>query len=929
MLINFQLNPLNVYIFFLDIIRADGMDPKKDRRFIENIIPIKEIGFESAREKNIHQGHISTLHTWWARRPLSSSRTTAYASLIPENLEGNNFENTKEFIIKLAKWENIIDKDIIKQARTEILSYNNSAPPRVIDPFGGGGSIPLEAMRLGCDTYSNDYNPVAVLIQKCTLEYPQKYGKPKKEWGSLQSSSPRITLMEDVNKWGKIVSEEAKKELEKYYPNEKGLNLIGYYWLKAIPCPNPSCNCLIPLTRDWWLSKKTNRDIALYPYSDNGALKFKIVGDGYEKFPSNFDPSKGTISKGVATCSICGYRIEGKITREYFKEKKWQEVIGAVIYSSTKKRGKLYRTYNNEDLTKFKSSEEYLTKKIEKLKDEWGFNPVPDEPTPESKGKGAERAFTVRNYGLNEWGDLFNSRQKLVLITLIEKILKIHKQIITEGNDPEYAKAIISYLALVLSKFSTTSNSICRWNKNGENVVGKPDQFGTLEMKFDYPEINPFMEVSGSYINHLKTISNVTINKIENDCDIHVTQNSATSLPFPDNYFDAVFTDPPYYDNIPYSYLSDYFYVWLKRILGDLYPELFSTPLTPKTNEIVVYSNKEGGYDEGVRFFEKMLYLSFCEMYRVLKHNGIGVIVYAHKTTAGWEKLINSLNSSGFLVTASWPITTEMKTRIRAIDSASLSSSIYIVVRKKEKIEEGYYKELKEELKLYLSHKMDNLWEEGIIGPDFFIAAIGSSLEIFGKYKKVVDYQGNTIKADKLLEDVRKLLTDYAIGKILHNGFSQEISKLTLFYILWRWSYGEAKVPYDDARKLGQSVGIEVDKEWGKDSFIVKDKEFVRVIGPSDRGIVELDNSQELIHILHNCLLYWEKGRSDKIVEILSKNNLGDKDLFYRVAQAISETLPMESKEKKLLEGFLSGKDRLKKDIFEINTQRGMKDYLK
>lgn len=905
------------------------MDPKKDRRFIENIIPIKEIGFESAREKNIHQGHISTLHTWWARRPLSSSRVTAYASLIPENLEDNNFENTKEFIIKLAKWENIVDKDIITQARNEILSYNNSEPPKVIDPFGGGGSIPLEAMRLGCDTYSNDYNPVAVLIQKCTLEYPQKYGKQKKEWGSLQSSSVKDKLMEDVRKWGKIVAEEAKRELEKFYPNEKGLDLIGYYWLKAIPCPNPSCNCLIPLTRDWWLSKKTNRDIALYPYSDNGVLKFKIVGDGYEKFPSNFDPSKGTISKGVATCSICGYRIEGKITREYFKDNKWQEVIGAIIYSSHKKRGKLYRTYNNEDLIRFKSSEEYLSTKIEILKDQWGFNPVPDEPTPESKGKGAERAFTVRNYGLNEWGDLFNSRQKLVLITLIEKILKIHEQIITESNDPEYAKVIISYLALVLSKFSTTSNSICRWNKNGENVVGKPDQFGTLEMKFDYPEINPFIEVSGSYISHLKTISNVTINRIENDCDIHVTQNSATSLPFPDNYFDAVFTDPPYYDNIPYSYLSDYFYVWLKRVLGDLYPELFSTPLTPKTNEIVVYSNKEGGYEEGVRFFEKMLNLSFCEMYRVLKHNGIGVIVYAHKTTAGWEELINSLNSSGFLVTASWPITTEMKTRIRAIDSASLSSSIYIVVRKKEKIEQGYYKELKEELKLYLSEKMDRLWEEGIIGPDFFIAAIGSSLEVFGKYKKVVDYQGNTIKADKLLEDVRKLLTNYAIGKILHNGFSQEISKLTLFYILWRWSYGEAKVPYDDARKLGQSVGIEVDKEWGKDSFIVKDKEFVRVIGPSERKIVELDNSHEIINILHNCLLQWEKGRSDKVVEILSKNNLGDNDLFYRVAQAISETLPMESKEKKLLEGFLSGKDRLKKDILEISGQRGMKDYLK
>jgi adenine-specific DNA methylase len=417
-------------------------------------------------------------------------------------------------------------------------------------------------------------------------------------------------------------------------------------------------------------------------------------------------------------------------------------------------------------------------------------------------------------------------------------------------------------------------------------------------------------------------------------------QASATSLPYPDNFFDAVFTDPPYYDNVPYSYLSDFFYVWLKRSIGDLYPELFSTPLTPKSQEIVAYSNIEGGFDAGKRFFEDNLKKSFQEIHRALKPNGISIIVYAHKSTEGWETLINSLLDSGLIVTGAYPLHTEMQARLRASESAALASSIYIVARKMKRQPTGFYNQVKEELKQYLNKKLDRLWQEGIGGADFFISAIGSAIEVFGKYEKVMDYEGNIIRADRLLEDVRKIATDYAVHQILHNGFAGEISDLTRFYVLYRWDFKEAKAHFDEARKLATSCGIDLASEWNKDGFIKKEKEFIRVLGPHERNtpLTPLNRGElmphlakgdvrgflnELIDVLHAVLLLWEQSRRDDMIKLLNETGYGESEAFYRVAQAVSETLPNESKEKKLLDGFLAGRERVREELRK-KTSKGM-----
>ena len=394
-----------------------------------------------------------------------------------------------------------------------------------------------------------------------------------------------------------------------------------------------------------------------------------------------------------------------------------------------------------------------------------------------------------------------------------------------------------------------------------------------------------------------------------------ITQFSATSLPYPDNFFDAVFTDPPYYDNVPYSYLSDFFYVWLKRTIGDLYPDLFSTPLTPKSREIVAYTHNKS-WEEAKSYFEENLKKSFQEIYRVLKPNGIITIVYTHKSTSGWEVLISSLLDSGLVITASWPIHTEMKARLRAKESAALASSIYFVARKIERKETGWYNEVKEEIKKHIYEKLERLWQEGISGADYFISAIGSAIEIFGKYKKVMDFEGNIIRADKLVDFVREIVTDYAVRQILHNGIAGELSPLTRLYLLWRWTYQEAKAHFDDARKLAQSTGIDLAKEWNK-GFIKKDKEFIKILGPHERDIKEFKNQKELIDVLHSALILWKEGKRKDMKEVLRDSGFGQKDAFYRVAQAISETLPLESKEKKLLDGFLSGKERIISEMKE------------
>ncbi|MCR4416752.1 MAG: DUF1156 domain-containing protein [Ignavibacteria bacterium] len=913
-----------------------------DKRFIEISFPVKGVGEISAKEKNIRHGHISTLHIWWARRPLAASRATAYAALTKMPEDPLVWQNKREFIIDLSKWENSNNQQLLEKARKEILELNGGKPPKVIDPFAGGGSYPLEALRLGCEAYANDYNPVAVLIEKATLEFPQKFGKPFEGRPDLYTlhkakgpynldifneSDKQINnpLLLAVKYWGNWVLEEAKKELSEFYITEADEIPVGYIWARTVPCQNPSCGIEIPLMRQFWLAKKDKKKIALYPVTKGTGkpVEFEIVAqniNGYKSWPKDFDPDEGTVSRANLRCPACGGVIDDKTTRKLFQSGKAGERMIAVVFTKNNVEGKQYRIVTDKDIAVFEKSKNALQKEIEELREKWGIEPVPDEEMDQND----PTTLAGRGYGVKKWGELFNPRQLLSLLTFCDAVRRAYEEMVRIGYSEEFSKAVTVYLGFSLSRLSTYICSLTRWRPDVLSFERAFDR-QALPMVWDYGEINPFSGSRGdwdlkSIIDVIANLSNILPSNYIPSPFPHssvptITNVSATNLPYPDNYFDAVLTDPPYYDNVSYAALSDFFYVWLKRSIGHLYPELFLTPLTPKTGEIIANFPLHKDPLKAKKFFEEQLALSFKEMYRILKPNGIAVIVYAHKSTAGWETVINALLDSGLVVNASWPINTEMQSRLNAKETASLASSIYIVARKMERKSTGFYNEVKEELKQYLNQKLDRLWAEGIGGADFFISAIGAGIEVFGKYEKVMDYSGNIIRADSMLEDIRKIATDYAVHQILHNGFAGEINELTRFYVLYRWEYGEARVPFDEARKLATSCGIDLSEYWSHNTFIKKEKEFVRVAGPHERKIEELEQSNELIDVLHHVLLLWEKSKADKYIERLQLSGFGKSDAFYRVAQAISECLPIESKEKKLLDGFLTGRERIVNEV--------------
>jgi putative DNA methylase len=588
----------------------------------------------------------------------------------------------------------------------------------------------------------------------------------------------------------------------------------------------------------------------------------------------------------------------------------------AVVLHHQKRTGKTYRLPTERDLEAFRAAEAALVGARHRLAQDWGIAPVPDEPLPLMSG-----VFNVPIYGLTRWGDLFNPRQKLALLTFAEKVRQAHAQMLAQGAEPEFAKAVATYLAITFNRLADKNANIVVYHVIGEKIE---HVFGrqALPMVWDYAEVNPFTDVGWPNMQEWVELVLTHLTDIPpanpQTASPTIAHGSATALPWPENFFDAVLTDPPYYINVPYADLSDFFYVWLKRTIGDLYSELFATPLTPKSEEIcqMQHWDPERYAEKTKEWFEEMLTKAFSEIHRVLKPDGVAVIVFAYPRTDAWEAVINAILNASLYMTASWPIHTEMQARLRAQESAALASSIYMVCRKRTTDQTGEFGKVRREIEDRISRKLAQFWDEGIRGADFFMSAIGPAVEVFGKYQRVEKLSGELVTVAELLEYVRKVVSEFALKRILQSAQLGGLDAPTRFYLLYRWTYNHARVPFDEVRKLAQGIGVELATLWGEGGLVEKQKEYIRLPLPLERArsrnFAGKTGFDTLIDALHYAVWLWEQNEPKRLKEHLGLT-YGDNEVFWQVAQAIAEVLPDGDKEKQLLQGLLYGRKSYQK----------------
>lgn len=773
-----------------------------DRRLIEDVIPVDEISLASSREKvGGRKGHPALLHLWWARRPLAAARAAVYATLVSADTPDEG--RSAEFFGRLCRWG--ASEAAIEEARARVLGDRDGEPPKVLDLFAGGGAIPLEAARLGCEATAVELNPVAHLIELCMLDYPQRFG---------------ASLEDDLREWGERWIDESWDRVGHLYPSvgeestASGYQLgleeqkepsgerrpIAYLWTRTVRCPNPSMSeHVIPLVRQTWLSKKKGRYIALRPLVDRSAFKV-----GWELAIANtadgldFDPA-GFSKRGKATCFLCGTSVDA----DYVKEEGMADRLGAAPLAAVlvhpSGRGREYLPAGSYSLPNEADCESVM--------DRLDVAP-PDEPIPSDD----TRNFWTPNYGLSRFRDLFLPRQLAVLCSLASGVREQHEAMIGGGMEPKRAEAICTYMALVLDRVADRSSTLCRFDISNEGLTNTYAR-QALPMVWDFGEANPFEGASGSARKYLLETAE-TVRSLAGIAErASVRRTSATQLPDHDASYDAVITDPPYYDNISYSDLSDFFYVWLKRSVGFLYPEHLSGELTPKRREAIVAPYRhEGSKDLAREFYEGEMEAAFREAHRVLKPEAPLVCVYAHKTTLGWAALVEALRRAGFTITEAWPLDTEMPERSIGQGTASLASSIFLVARRRSAEGVGAYNDVVGDLDTIISERLERLSEAGVSGSDLVIATIGAGLQAFTRYSSVELPNGEEVPAESFLEEVQSKVLNAVLGQVhgLSNGVGT-IDPATRYYVIARFSFGYADIEFDEANNLARSAGVELD----------------------------------------------------------------------------------------------------------------------
>jgi adenine-specific DNA methylase len=878
-----------------------------------------------------------------------------------------------DFIADFANWDNSTVKEYLEtsraltQAAHEALGGSSGTRPLVVDPFAGGGSIPLEALRVGADAFASDLNPVAVLLNKVVLEYIPNYGK---------------RLAEEVRKWGAWIKEEAEKELAEFYPKDPdGATPIAYLWARTIRCEGPGCGVEVPLIRSLWLAKKPTRSVALQlvPKATERRVDFRIIvkkPDGWvdqsDKAFKFLNPKfDGTVKRGSATCPCCGYTTPVAGVREQLKKQNGGADSSRLMCVGVLRDGdKAYRQVELRD-----------SKALAAVK--WRFNR--DEalaPTPLPLMSGV---FNVPLYGINRWDLLFSLRQLASGHILSSKVAALDSKI----SDQTLRLAVKVCLALSINKYLDFRTTLCGWISVGEKI-GHTFGRQALGMIFDWVEGPCFGNVSGSWDRTTEFICKF-IEQEASKGNVHGTaeRQPAQELGLPNDSVAAFVTDPPYYNAVPYADLSDFFQIWFHKNLRLDLPDLFCSPTTEKEKELcemagwdpVRYANKDA------RFYEDGMMVAFKEGRRICTPDGIGVVVFAHKTTSGWETLLSALIKAGWVVTGSWPIDTEREGRLRAMGSAALASSIHLVCRPRERPdgsvsadEIGDWRDVLQELPRRINEWMPRLADEGVVGADAIFACLGPALEIFSRYTHVEKQSGEIVTLKEYLEQVWAAVAKEALNVIFAGADATGFEEDARLTAMWLWTLktgdgnggapeedecddadegatGRAKtlpgfsLEYDAARKIAQGLGAHLENLnhlvaiqgetavllpvgarsrylFGKDSgeapktkakkksqqmafdFVDDLRQIEKETGDWT-GELKGKPGQTVLDQVHQSMILFAAGRTEALKRFMVEEGIGRNPLFWRLAQALSALYPSNTDEKRWVDGVLAKKKGL------------------